>query len=185
MHFAWVFLCLVLIYFNLDQKFHTNVHQWFMYYMLMFQQKMQLKRKKKKEREALGDKVSFLFMFVLLWTFSVNSGWYLYNFLVLFQAPPKEVPKTIENQRVYDETTVDPEDEEVLKEWLHWNSVCFYLCSCFNSCLFLSSTGCIWWGNRWVFCLLSWADKPKSPHHNIRQAKRSEFVCFYLVRMTS
>uniref|UniRef100_A0A3Q4HSW7 Ribosome production factor 1 n=1 Tax=Neolamprologus brichardi TaxID=32507 RepID=A0A3Q4HSW7_NEOBR len=28
-------------------------------------------------------------------------------------APPKEVPKTIENQRVYDETTVDPEDEEI------------------------------------------------------------------------
>lgn len=43
--------------------------------MLMFQQKMQLKRKKKKEREALGDKVSFLYMFVLLWTFSVNGGW--------------------------------------------------------------------------------------------------------------
>lgn len=47
-------------------------------------QKMQLKKKKKKERKALGDK-----------------------------APPKDVPKTIENQRVYDETTVDPEDEEV------------------------------------------------------------------------
>jgi len=47
-------------------------------------QKMQLKKKKKKEREALGDK-----------------------------APPKEVPKTIENQRVYDETIVNPEDEEV------------------------------------------------------------------------
>ncbi|KAG7233694.1 hypothetical protein CRUP_005627, partial [Coryphaenoides rupestris] len=28
------------------------------------------------------------------------------------KAPPKEVPKTIENQRVYDETTVDPDDEE-------------------------------------------------------------------------
>uniref|UniRef100_A0A3Q3ASF5 Ribosome production factor 1 n=1 Tax=Kryptolebias marmoratus TaxID=37003 RepID=A0A3Q3ASF5_KRYMA len=28
-------------------------------------------------------------------------------------ALPKEVPKTIENQRVFDETTVDPEDEEV------------------------------------------------------------------------
>lgn len=61
-----VFLCLVFIYFNLDQRFHTNVHKWFTYYMLMFQQKMQLKRKKKKEREALGDKVSFLYMFVLL-----------------------------------------------------------------------------------------------------------------------
>ncbi|XP_034164590.2 ribosome production factor 1 [Pangasianodon hypophthalmus] len=47
-------------------------------------QKLQLRKKRKKEREALGDK-----------------------------APPKEVPKTIENQRIYDETTVDPEDEEV------------------------------------------------------------------------
>ncbi|KFP12863.1 Ribosome production factor 1, partial [Egretta garzetta] len=28
-------------------------------------------------------------------------------------APPKAIPKTIENQRVYDETTVDPNDEEV------------------------------------------------------------------------
>uniref|UniRef100_A0A8C7X0J3 Ribosome production factor 1 homolog n=1 Tax=Oryzias sinensis TaxID=183150 RepID=A0A8C7X0J3_9TELE len=39
-------------------------------------QKLQLRKKKKKERAALGDK-----------------------------APPKEVPKTIENQRVFDETT--------------------------------------------------------------------------------
>lgn len=31
----------------------------------------------------------------------------------LFQAPPKAIPKTIENQRIYDETTVDPNDEEV------------------------------------------------------------------------
>uniref|UniRef100_A0AAY4DZZ2 Ribosome production factor 1 n=1 Tax=Denticeps clupeoides TaxID=299321 RepID=A0AAY4DZZ2_9TELE len=46
--------------------------------------KLELKKKRKKEREALGDK-----------------------------APPKEVPKTIENQRIYDETTVNPEDEEV------------------------------------------------------------------------
>ncbi|XP_073401007.1 ribosome production factor 1-like [Dendrobates tinctorius] len=46
--------------------------------------KLALKKKRKKEREALGDK-----------------------------APPKPVPKTIENQRVYDETTVDPADEEV------------------------------------------------------------------------
>ncbi|XP_066453953.1 ribosome production factor 1 [Eleutherodactylus coqui] len=47
-------------------------------------EKLALKKKRKKEREALGDK-----------------------------APPKAVPKTIENQRVYDETTVDPADEEV------------------------------------------------------------------------
>ncbi|XP_060088103.1 ribosome production factor 1 [Heteronotia binoei] len=47
-------------------------------------EKLALKKKRKKEREALGDK-----------------------------APPKPVPKTIENQRVYDETTVDPSDEEV------------------------------------------------------------------------
>ncbi|XP_032073545.1 ribosome production factor 1 isoform X2 [Thamnophis elegans] len=46
-------------------------------------EKLALKKKKKKEREALGDK-----------------------------APPKPEPKTIENQRVYDETTVDPNDEE-------------------------------------------------------------------------
>lgn len=48
-------------------------------------EKLALKKKKKKERQALGDK-----------------------------APPKEVPKTIENQRVYDETTVDPQDEEIV-----------------------------------------------------------------------
>ncbi|XP_007421442.1 ribosome production factor 1 isoform X2 [Python bivittatus] len=47
-------------------------------------EKLALKKKRKKEREALGDK-----------------------------APPKPEPKTIENQRVYDETTVDPNDEEV------------------------------------------------------------------------
>ncbi|XP_020650728.2 ribosome production factor 1 [Pogona vitticeps] len=47
--------------------------------------KIAIKKKRKKEREALGDK-----------------------------APPKPVPKTIENQRVYDETTVDPNDEEVI-----------------------------------------------------------------------
>uniref|UniRef100_A0A8C1Q954 Ribosome production factor 1 n=1 Tax=Cyprinus carpio TaxID=7962 RepID=A0A8C1Q954_CYPCA len=46
--------------------------------------KEEKRKKKKKERKALGDK-----------------------------APPKEVPKTIENQRIYDETTVNPEDEEV------------------------------------------------------------------------
>lgn len=36
------------------------------------------------------------------------------------KAPPKEVPKTIENQRVYDETTVDPGDEEVLRTISSW-----------------------------------------------------------------
>ncbi|KAF4021632.1 hypothetical protein G4228_013605 [Cervus hanglu yarkandensis] len=47
-------------------------------------EKLAAKKKLKKEREALGDK-----------------------------APPKPVPKTIDNQRVYDETIVDPNDEEV------------------------------------------------------------------------
>ncbi|MEE6494662.1 hypothetical protein FKM82_001831 [Ascaphus truei] len=47
-------------------------------------EKQAIKKKRKKERAALGDK-----------------------------APPKAVPKTIENQRIYDETTVDPADEEV------------------------------------------------------------------------
>lgn len=35
------------------------------------------------------------------------------------QAPPKPIPKTIDNQRVYDETTVDPNDEEVMLEVLN------------------------------------------------------------------
>ncbi|XP_072918632.1 ribosome production factor 1 [Hemitrygon akajei] len=47
-------------------------------------EQLEARKKRKKEREALGDK-----------------------------APPKPVPKTIENQRVYDETVVDPNDEEV------------------------------------------------------------------------
>ncbi|XP_049577880.1 ribosome production factor 1 [Syngnathus scovelli] len=46
--------------------------------------KLELKKKRKRQEKLLGNK-----------------------------APPKQVPKTIENQRVYDETTVDPEDEEV------------------------------------------------------------------------
>jgi hypothetical protein len=53
------------------------------------QQKQRLKRMAKEERlktnEALGDK-----------------------------APPKLVPRTIENTRILDETTVDPNDPEIL-----------------------------------------------------------------------
>ncbi|XP_064606482.1 ribosome production factor 1-like [Liolophura sinensis] len=45
------------------------------------------KKKKKAEMEALGDK-----------------------------APPKQVPKTIENMRVFDETMVNPQDDEVLQD---------------------------------------------------------------------
>ena len=30
------------------------------------------------------------------------------------QAPPKQIPKTIENMRVPDETIVDPDDDEVI-----------------------------------------------------------------------
>ncbi|XP_074647186.1 ribosome production factor 1-like isoform X1 [Tubulanus polymorphus] len=47
-------------------------------------QKKKQKKLQKEERKALGD-----------------------------NAPPKQVPKTIENCRVYDETFVNPEDEEV------------------------------------------------------------------------
>uniref|UniRef100_A0A4W3HRQ1 Ribosome production factor 1 n=1 Tax=Callorhinchus milii TaxID=7868 RepID=A0A4W3HRQ1_CALMI len=54
-------------------------------WLFLIQERLAAKKKRQKEREALGDK-----------------------------APPKEVPKTIENQRVYDETTVDPTDEEVV-----------------------------------------------------------------------
>lgn len=46
--------------------------------------------RKKKERETLGDK-----------------------------APPKQVPKTIESMRVFDETMVDPEDREVQHDEAH------------------------------------------------------------------
>ena len=34
----------------------------------------------------------------------------------LFQAPPKQVPRTIENTRVPDETIVLPDDEEVIQD---------------------------------------------------------------------
>ncbi|XP_033737286.1 ribosome production factor 1-like [Pecten maximus] len=50
-------------------------------------EKMKDKKKKKKEAEALGD-----------------------------QAPPKQVPKTIESMRVHDETMVNAQDEEVMKD---------------------------------------------------------------------
>jgi len=46
--------------------------------------KLKEKKRKKKEAEELGD-----------------------------EAPPKQIPRTIENTRVYDETMVDPDDEEV------------------------------------------------------------------------
>ncbi|XP_041358382.1 ribosome production factor 1-like isoform X2 [Gigantopelta aegis] len=45
------------------------------------------KKKKQKEAKAMGDK-----------------------------APPKQIPKTLENMRVSDETMVNPQDEEVLKD---------------------------------------------------------------------
>ncbi|XP_035699880.1 ribosome production factor 1-like [Branchiostoma floridae] len=53
-------------------------------------EKKELQKKKKREAEALGD-----------------------------EAPPKKVPKTIENMRVFDETMVDPQDEEVLHDEAH------------------------------------------------------------------
>ena len=37
----------------------------------------------------------------------------LLNVIILKQAPPKKVPKTIENMRVFDETVVSPADQEV------------------------------------------------------------------------
>ncbi|XP_070563358.1 ribosome production factor 1-like [Ptychodera flava] len=48
-------------------------------------EKRERQKKRKKEEDELGDK-----------------------------APPKKIPKTIENTRVYDETMVDPQDQEVL-----------------------------------------------------------------------
>ncbi|XP_062510067.1 ribosome production factor 1-like [Corticium candelabrum] len=49
--------------------------------------KRKLREKRKREREELGD-----------------------------EAPPKQIPKTIENMRVPDETIVDPDDDEVLED---------------------------------------------------------------------
>ncbi|KAK7485282.1 hypothetical protein BaRGS_00023533 [Batillaria attramentaria] len=49
--------------------------------------KLEEKKKKERTRKMLGDK-----------------------------APPKEVPKTLENMRVYDETMVNPADEEVMAD---------------------------------------------------------------------
>lgn len=50
-------------------------------------EKLQEKKRKKKEAEAMGE-----------------------------EAPPKKVPKTIENMRIPDETMVSPQDEEVAKD---------------------------------------------------------------------
>lgn len=44
----------------------------------------------------------------------------IHLFYHLFQAPPKQVPRTIENTRVKDETIVNIDDEEVTKK-LHEN----------------------------------------------------------------
>jgi len=52
--------------------------------------KKELQNQRKKEAEALGD-----------------------------QAPPKQVPRTIENTREHDITTIDPEDEEVQFDITH------------------------------------------------------------------
>ncbi len=38
---------------------------------------------------------------------------YLFFHTSTSQAPPKQVPKTIESMRVYDETMVNPQDSEV------------------------------------------------------------------------
>lgn len=40
----------------------------------------------------------------------------MYNCILLFQEPPKQVQKTLENTRVKDETWVEPDDEEVLQD---------------------------------------------------------------------
>lgn len=66
---------------------------------------------------------------------------YYWAFIFFFysvpmKAPPKEIPKTIENQRVYDETTVDPADEEVFTKFGRAcsNPLRLYLCICINVC---------------------------------------------------
>lgn len=109
---------------------------------------MQLRKKRKKEREALGDKVSLHRpsdnFCAVKWHDLTLCVW---NGAFHLKAPPKEVPKTIENQRVYDETTVDPGDEEVLSmsSWLFSKRVRFYFLfiyerSCFVKVAFDEAT---------------------------------------------
>lgn len=59
------------------------------------------RRKRAKEREKLGDKVRPTPLLVHAGTCS----------LILLQAPPKQVPRTIENTREFDETVVNPDDQ--------------------------------------------------------------------------
>lgn len=71
-------------------------------------EKKERREGRRKEREKLGDEVSSL----------CNSTDSSGTFSLLFpsQAPPKLVPRTIENTRVLDETLVLPDDEEVLQD---------------------------------------------------------------------
>lgn len=94
---------------------------------------MQIRKKRRKEREALGDKVS-IFCCQSFVSFLASSGVFT-HFVPNSQAPPKEVPKTIENQRVFDETTVDPEDEEVQRSHL---STSYIFTGIFNNLLHVS-----------------------------------------------
>ena len=61
-----------------------------LHFFFIYQVKKEAQQQRKKEAEALGDK-----------------------------APPKQVPRTIENTREYDATTVDADDEEVQFDITH------------------------------------------------------------------
>ena len=58
-----------------------------------------------------------------------STGFMLLYLFCVLQAPPKKVPKTIESMRVYDETMVNPEDEEVWDLHLESKYISIYIVS--------------------------------------------------------
>lgn len=54
------------------------------------------------------------FIYICIHTYIVTNISHKNNiFFPVIQAPPKKIPKTIENMRVPDETMIDPSNEEV------------------------------------------------------------------------
>ena len=69
-------------------------------------EKRERRKQRRKERENLGDEVRESPLFT----------WFLLLLLSRSQAPSKEVPKTLENTRLPEETVVLPDDDEILQD---------------------------------------------------------------------
>lgn len=72
-------------------------------------EKKERREQRRKEREKLGDEVSSVCS-------SIDCSVTFSSFSFCPQAPPKLVPRTIENTRILDETVVLPDDEEVVQD---------------------------------------------------------------------